>query len=199
MPAGVRTCVNPEAFVGGDDAESDDELRQRVLDSFQRLPNGANAAYYEQTALSFPGVAAATAVGRPRGVGSVDVYIATNAGVPGDELLSEVQDYLQKRREISVDLQVKAPETAPVNVTVAVLPAKSGGFTAACAAVDQALRELFTGELLGQGLTLAKLGDAVYHAEGVSNYRITSPSADIAASSTILPTLGTVTIKEWTV
>ena len=51
MPVGVRACTNPEAFSGGDDEEDDEALRLRLLDTYRRLPNGANAAYYEQTAL----------------------------------------------------------------------------------------------------------------------------------------------------
>ena len=61
MPVGIKACTNPEAFSGGDDAEDDEGLRRRLLDSYRRLPNGANAAYYEQTALSCTGVAAAVA------------------------------------------------------------------------------------------------------------------------------------------
>ena len=57
MPVGVVQCTNPAAFSGGCDAESDEALRGRVLASYQRLPNGANAAYYEQEAMRYPGVA----------------------------------------------------------------------------------------------------------------------------------------------
>ena len=39
-PVAVRAVTNAEAFVGGISEESDDELRQRILDSFLRLPNG---------------------------------------------------------------------------------------------------------------------------------------------------------------
>lgn len=42
-PEGVSGVLNPRAFTGGSGAESDDDLRARVLDSFIRLPNGANA------------------------------------------------------------------------------------------------------------------------------------------------------------
>ena len=55
MPVGITACTNPAAFSGGDDAEDDEALRRRLLDSYRRLPNGANAAYYEQTALSCTG------------------------------------------------------------------------------------------------------------------------------------------------
>ena len=197
MPTGVKACTNPEAFSGGDDAESDESLRARLLDSFIRLPNGANAAYYEQTALSFTGVAAAKAVGRPRGIGTVDVYVATDAGIPGEELLTAIEDYLQARREISVDLQVLAPEEETVNISVALKASQGHTFDQAKAQADDALRNAFTGSLLGKGVTLAALGELLYHLEGVENYRFVSPTADVPASPTVLPQLGTLTISEW--
>lgn len=65
-PVGIVQCTNPTAFTGGCDDEDDESLRARILESYRRLPNGANAAYYEKEAMSFPGVAAAKAVGRAR-------------------------------------------------------------------------------------------------------------------------------------
>ena len=199
MPVGIKACTNPEAFSGGDDAEDDEDLRRRLLDSYRRLPNGANAAYYEQTALSRTGVAAAVAVGRPRGVGSVDLYIATDAGLPDETLLAEVNEFLQEKREISVDLLVLAPTAHPVNISVAVQPAPGFTFEEVQAAVDAALREVFTGAMLGKSVTLAFLGNLLYDLECVQNYSFASPSADLAASPTALPCLGTVSIVPWEV
>jgi len=197
MPVGIRQCTNPDFFTGGTDAEDDDTLRQRLLDTYQRLPNGANAAYYEQIALSWPGVAAAKAVGRPRGIGSVDLYLATEEGLPGGELLSEIHSFLQAQREISVDLQVKAPTPAKVNITAFIQPAEGYEYTDALAEAETALQRFFTGELLGQGVTLARLGNILYQLKSISNYRITSPSSDLAAEDTVLPVPGEFLIMEW--
>lgn len=197
MPVGIKACTNPAAFSGGDDEESDESLRRRLLDSYRRLPNGANAAYYEQVALSRTGVAAAVAVGRPRGVGSVDLYIATDAGIPDQELLEEVNAYLQEKREISVDLRVLAPTPRAVDISVSIQPAAGASFAQARADADQALRAAFTGEMLGKEVTLAFLGNLLYDLESVRNYKFTKPTADLAASSTVLPCLGSVSIREW--
>lgn len=67
-PMGISACKNPEACAGGADGETDDALRARVLDTYKRLPNGANTAFYQQGALSFDQVAAAAVIPRPRGV-----------------------------------------------------------------------------------------------------------------------------------
>ena len=79
-PEGVSGVLNPRAFTGGSGAESDDDLRARVLDSFIRLPNGANAAFYELRALSHKGVDAAVVIPRMNGIGTVGVVIAAPEG-----------------------------------------------------------------------------------------------------------------------
>ena len=195
-PVGITGCTNPAPFTGGSDQEDDESLRSRILESYQRLPNGANAAWYEQTAMGHSGVAAARAVGRARGIGTVDVYIATEAGLPGAELLQEVQADLQERREIAVDVQAKAPAAAEIGVSAELAVREGADFSAVKAAAEQALAGFFSGRRLGKAVLLAELGDLLYHVEGVENYRLLSPAADLAADDARLPVLGTVTITE---
>ena len=198
MPVGVVQCTNPAAFSGGCDAESDEALRGRVLASYQRLPNGANAAYYEQEAMRYPGVAAAKAVGRARGIGTVNVVIATHAGVPDAALLAAVEMDLQKKREIAVDVKVLAPAVETVAVTAALKAAPGYTFAEVKAGAQSALEALFTGELLGKSVTTARLLTLLCGVEGVENVHLTAPAADVAVGSTELPMLGTVTISELT-
>ena len=198
MPVGVVQCTNPTAFSGGCDAESDEALRGRVLASYQRLPNGANAAYYEQEAMRYPGVAAAKAVGRARGIGTVNVVIATHAGVPDAALLAAVETDLQKKREIAVDVKVLAPAVETVAVTAALKAAPGYTFAEAKAGAQSALEALFTGELLGKSVTTARLLTLLCGVEGVENVHLTAPAADVAVGSTELPMLGTVTLSELT-
>ena len=198
MPVGVVQCTNPAAFSGGCDAESDEALRGRVLASYQRLPNGANAAYYEQEAMRYPGVAAAKAVGRARGIGTVNVVIATHAGVPDAALLAAVETDLQKKREIAVDVKVLAPTVETVAVTAALKAAPGYTFAEVKAGAQSALEALFTGELLGKSVTTARLLTLLCGVEGVENVHLTAPAADVAVGSTELPMLGTVTLSELT-
>ena len=195
-PVAVTACTNPAAFSGGSDAEDDEPLRRRILESYRRLPNGANTAWYEQTAMSCAGVAAARAVGRARGIGTVDVYIAGEHGLPSAALLAEVQAHLQEKREIAVDVEVKAPSAAAVNVAVAVGVRENAGFSEVKGRVELAISNLFTGRMLGKPVLLAELGSILYGLEGVENYRSSAPAGDFAADDTVLPVLGTLTVVE---
>ncbi|HJC40817.1 MAG TPA: baseplate J/gp47 family protein [Candidatus Intestinimonas pullistercoris] len=194
-PVGVSRCTNPAAFTGGTDREDDETLRARVLETYRRLPNGANAAFYQQGALSFDEVAAAAVIPRPRGVGSVDVVVSTAAGAPSAELLEELEDYFEARREIAVDVQVRAPEMETVDVTVQVAAEEGQDAQAVQDAVEAALRGWFDGRRLGQSVLRAALGELVFHVEGVANYALTAPAADVAVEVDVLPRLGTLAVE----
>ena len=197
-PAGIVSCTNPAAFTGGEDAETDAHLRERILDSYRRLPNGANAAFYESQALLHPTVAAAKAVGRARGIGTVDVYVATTAGKPGEALLSAIQTELESKREIAVDVQVKAPEETTVDVSLTLKPAQGADFEGVQAAAEAAVRSYFTGARLSCGVLLSQLHAQLHAVEGLENYHILAPQADLAPQATVLPVLGALSINPMT-
>ena len=195
-PTGVSGVTNPAAFQGGSGDEDDESLRERILDSFLRLPNGANAVFYELRALSHKGVDAVRVIPRDRGIGTVGVVVAASDGAPKQALLDEIQQDLDSVREIAVDVQVMAPELQSVDVTVKLWPRQKISFADASAAVQTALRAFFTGSLLGRAVYRAQLGKAVLDTGMVENYQIVEPAADIAENARALPQLGTLTILE---
>ena len=197
-PVGIQSCGNPSPFLGGSDGESDQELRVRVMDTFQRLPNGANAAFYEQGALSFDQVAAASVLPRSRGVGTVDVVVATGSGQPDEDLLEELEAYFQTRREIAVDVKVLAPEEVSLSVSARVKAKDGWDSTQVCTGVKNTLQAWFSGERLGQDILLAQLGNLIYGCEGVANYQIVSPAADVSIDADQLPVLSSISVEAMT-
>ena len=197
-PTGVAACTNPAAFTGGRETEEDEELRARILASYQRLPNGTNAAYYEQEATALEGVAAANVLPKNRGLGTVDIYIAADGGLPSQELLEEVQDALESKREIAVDLRVLSPQAVTVNVLVSVKARESHLIQSVREAVSAAIQTWFDGGLLGKDLLLADLRQRIYETEVVANYRIDSPANDVTVSPGQLPVLGVLSVEELT-
>ncbi|MDL2288712.1 baseplate J/gp47 family protein [Oscillospiraceae bacterium OttesenSCG-928-F05] len=194
-PAGIVSCTNSTAFSGGEDAESDDALRARVLDGYKRLPNGANAAFYESEALSVEGVSAARAVPRARGRGTVDVYITDLGGVPSEALIDNVSALLAEKREIAVDLQVLAPTPVAVNVTGALTLSPGADPEIAQRAAEEAVRTYFTGKRLASPIYHAVLQSLILAIDGVENVHLSSPSEDLPAGDDTLPTLGTLSLE----
>lgn len=194
-PVGVSRCVNPAAFSGGADAEGEESLRRRVMETYKRMPNGANTAFYEQGALSFDQVAACTVLPRARGRGTVDVVVATQAGLPSAELLEELEGYFQSRREIAVDVEVKAPTAKGVAVKVKVTPEEGADGQKVKAGVETALRAFFSGERLSQDVLVAQLNQLMFSQPGVANCTVTAPASDVAVARGELPQLESLTVE----
>ncbi|MBQ7255246.1 MAG: baseplate J/gp47 family protein [Oscillospiraceae bacterium] len=195
-PIGVSACVNPLPFTGGCAEESDESLRKRVLESFVRLPNGANAAFYEAFARAFAGVTGVQVLPRARGIGTVDVVVACAKDAEQETLLAQIAQRLSEVREIAVDVRVLPAAERPMDLSVTIWQEDGASAAEAVAAVETALAACFTGERLGKPVYLAELGRRIYETGLVKNYCITSPSADLPAEEGVLPTLGTLTVTE---
>lgn len=195
-PSGITACTNPEGMTGGQDEEDDESLRSRVMATYTRLSNGANTAFYQQAALSFDGVAAATVLPRNRGAGTVDVVVTSHSGIPDAELLERLRTYFAQVREIAVDVAVSAPTAAEVNIA-AVLTVKPGHtFDEVAQSVRNAVESRFTGRLLGCPVLQAELTSVVFAVEGVANCAVSIEGGDLMADSITLPCLGTLDITE---
>ena len=193
-PIGVVACANPEALSNGQDAESDEELRVRVLATFQRLANGANNAFYRQAAMSFDAVAAVTVLPRNRGVGTVDVVPAAQGGAPDQKLLDALQAHFDRVREIACDVKVLPPAVETVDVAVKLWAKDAWDFDKVAQAVRDRLEDWFNGERLGQPLPRAQLISLIYGVDGVANCQLVSPAEDLPLSNITLPVLGERTI-----
>ncbi|MFI3251195.1 MAG: baseplate J/gp47 family protein [Eubacteriales bacterium] len=193
-PVGVSGCINPIAFSNGVEIEGDEQLRERILDTYKRLPNGANAAFYEQAALSMEEVAEAVVIPRSRGIGTVDLIVASYAGIPSDAVIAELAEYCQSTREIAVDVEVKAPELLSVDLSVSVKPEDNATFEEAKIQVETVLGEWFNGNRLGKSLLRGEMGDVIYQCDGVKNYLINTSLEEISVGLDQLPVLGTLTV-----
>ena len=112
------------------------------------------------------------------------------------KLLGEMEAVLQKKREIAVDVEVKAPTEKTVNMSAELTAEQGWTMQEITDAATAALQAYFTGERLGEAVYTAKLASILYGVEGVKNCHLLTPSADVSVSATELPVLGTVTITE---
>lgn len=195
-PVGIAACTNPSSFTGGRAAEGDEVLRARVLATYRQLPNGANKAYYAQQALGVEGVTAVTVLPKNRGLGTVDVVITGPAGMPGADLVEQVQAVLEDKREIAVDLQVLEPEEVVVNLVLSVKPKEGLLPGPVLDRVEEAMETWFDGTMLGKSVLLAQIGQRIFQVDGVENYVIEGPASDVEVAEDELPVLGTLSVEE---
>ena len=195
-PVGISSVTNTLPFSGGEDSESDEELRARVLRSYASIPNGGNAAFYEMIAKNVAGVREVIVLPRERGRGTVDIIISSDSGMPTNTLVSEVSAAMDARREICADVTVCAPTKTNVDVTASISVASGYSAQSVIENVKNAISAFFDGSLLGKSVLRAELVNIIYSVPGVRNYSLSAPSADVSITGSGLAVLRNLSISE---
>lgn len=187
--------AGPDGVDGGTDAESDDNLRVRLLAKIQRPPHGGNADDYVQWALAVPGVTRAWCYPFWLGLGTVGLTFVNDndpdSPIPPAETVRRVQDALQEQKPVTAALTVFAPEVLPVNVSVTVTPYSE----ALAAQIRLELKDLFDREAEPGGvIPLSHIHEAISIAPGEYDHALHSPASDITPAPHQLPVLGTVSV-----
>jgi uncharacterized phage protein gp47/JayE len=189
-----KATVASGGTTGGIDQESDDELRDRVLDGIRTPPRGGATGDYVRWAREVDGITRAwedTTVG---GLGTVAVYCVMDdhdsSILPDGTKVAEVQAYLDARRPVTADVTVYAPSLYELDLTIDVTPDTAD--------VRAAIAESISEYLLREGepggtLRLSQIREAISAAEGEEYHSLTLPAADVTIADDEVPVLGTIT------
>lgn len=184
VPAEIETVTNRVEFKGGEDAETDDELRERIKDSYLNQSNGTNAAYYRQLALSVEGIAKAGVAGRVRGAGTVNVYVCGKSSAAGSAAVLKAQALMDKGRELNVDVKVYGAQLVPYDLAATIKP-KSGYSSAEVTEKCQNAFESYVYSLpVGGKLYLSALGARLLATGCVENYTFGGEMSDASCTVT---------------
>ena len=205
--AGITSLFNPGATTGGADAETDDELKARILRRVRQPSHGGNVGDYELWAAQ-----ASEDVGKigidplGSGAGTVDVYILQrdNTVAPA-ALILVVQNYIKPatgdiaRAPIGADVTVASAtlDTVNVNVDISALP----GFTIADVILDvTAAIEKFLEDLpIGQDVLFYEVATTIQGVVGVNTmntFTVDGGAIDVAIAATDKAMPGTITVVE---
>ena len=192
---GISAVNNPAAFTGGSDAESDEMLRARLLKSYRNISNTTNAAFYYDMAMSENGVVSANVLPRKRGRGTVDVVIACSNEIQSTETAARLGDKLAHEKEINVSVEVHPAIKTSINLTVEIAVGEDIDFELAATACEQCIAKYIGTLAVGEALLLARLGRELLSVDGVYNYSITSPLADVSTGAEYILSAGSITVE----
>ncbi len=194
-PSGMESVSNPFRFIGGEDAESDGELRSRLMLSYANISNGTNAAFYRECALKYDGVHSVGVIPRENGAGTVSLYLGGRGAAPSEETVLRVQEDISRLREINVTVKVQAAQTVPVDIGLAVTPGENIPESDVFEACGQVVRDYFSALSVGEPVILSALGVAVFSTGKIKNYIFTgSDVRDRTMSVNQLAVCGSVTV-----
>lgn len=177
-PVGVSTDVVLNDVVGATNAESDGSLLERLLNKIRRPAAGGNKYDYKDWALEVDGVEQAYVYPLRRGLGTVDIAITADNGVPSDDTVRRAQEYIDQERPVTAkESKVVKPDVTKVNFNIQV---KISGVALndIKTAIRNALTDYFNGLIPGDGLIVSQCEAVVNNLIGVVDRRFTAPTAN---------------------
>lgn len=206
----VLTFVSPVAGVNatvtvatgglalGTDAETDTDLRARLIGRLREPPHGGTEADYVMWAKEVAGVTRAWVYPGELGAGKVTVrFVRDNDGsgaaiIPSAAEVTAVQDYINPRKPLTANVNVVAPVAVTLNFTIHVVPDTA----AIRAAVQAELEDMLARDAKPAGtILLSQIRLAVGVADGVTDFSVTAPAADVTHTTGQIAVMGTIT---WT-
>ena len=197
--AGVDTVTNSLAMVGGADAETDSDFRERLLLKI-RLPSASDIeSDYVRWAREVQGVDDARCVGLWNGPGTVKVIIAGSGMQPADtETRQRCADYLETVRPIGANITVASVTSFVVNIEACVVLGVGHSLSAAQDAFIAAVQAYFKNHgFASTYLSHAQIGALLLSVEGVRDYselQLNGQAANVELEDEQVPTIGTVTL-----
>lgn len=174
-PSGITAVTNEVSIHGGTDAETDEELRERVLSSYRDISNGTNAVYYQRLAESVSGVHSASVVSKLRGEGTINVYICGKSNSPvNSEVITQVQTLLDENRELNVDILVLAATAVKANFSLNLEIEDGYSFDDVEEEIKRKASKYVESLGVGEPALMCELGDLIFHTLGVKNYEFPS-------------------------
>lgn len=115
---GFESATNEEAFKGGIDVETDDELKSRFQKVVSNPSTSGNKYHYEEWALEVDGVGKAYVYPLWNGNGTVKVMVVSNDNKPVESDVVEAAKYhIEENMPIGAQLTVTTPTTLPINIS----------------------------------------------------------------------------------
>lgn len=177
----------------GADVESVDSLRARLKARLNEAPQGGNDSDYLAWALGIPGITRAWVTRAGMGPGTVVVRFARDndaSPIPDAGEVAALQAVLNAKAPAHATPYAIAPTAAPTAFSLAVVPNTAAVKTA----VQAELADLFTRKgKPGGTMLISEIRTTIGNTPGLTDYTMTTPSADLTFTANQLPTVGTVT------
>lgn len=177
-PVGVSSDVVLNDVVGATNAENDSSLLERLLNKIRRPAAGGNKYDYKDWALEVDGVEQAYVYPLRRGLGTVDIAITADNGVPSDDTVRRAQEYIDQERPVTAkESKVVKPDVTKVNFNIQV---KISGVALndIKTAIRNALTDYFNGLIPGDDLIVSQCEAVVSDLIGVVDRRFVAPNAN---------------------
>jgi uncharacterized phage protein gp47/JayE len=192
----VDSSASIVTLTGGTDAETDDELRARILLRIRNPPMGGDAEDYVQWTLAIPGVTRAWSYPQEQGMGTVTVRFMMDdlrapTGFPTPSDVAMVTLALDKVRPVAVkDFFIESPNAYPISFIISNLVVDNPSTEQAIN--DSIVSMLHDKAVPGQTVYRSWIDEAIAGTANVDHYDLTFTDTNMPNNGA-LAVLGTIT------
>ncbi len=186
----------------GSDTEDDESARERTLRSWSELALVPLRDTYINVCSAIAGVLYVTVKDQhPRGQGTVDIIITSEAGTATEDLLQQCREVCEEIREPDTDVLVKSAEIVAQDVAVTVTVSSALSQDGLAERVQASVTDLLKLRNRGDSLNELTHADIIHKIKSdvstVRNVTVTTPAADVtlAEEKVIMAGKITVTVK----
>lgn len=191
----AQAAIQEAGLINGQDQETIELWRERILERIKEPPHGGNKADYKAWALEIPGVTRVWVYPAYLGIGTVGLSFVNDAEAdifPTSGKVAEVQEILDEKRPVTAELIVFSPVKDEIDFDIEISP----NIAAVRTAVENNLKDLFKREgEPGGKIPLSHIREAISLAAGEYDHILNSPSADIESDQGHLAVLGEITFS----
>jgi len=187
--------VGDNGLSGGADLEAFESWRDRIIQRRARVPRGGAEGDWAAWALEVPGVTRAWEDPLGMGLGTIVIRImaddASDGPLPSTQLLQAVFEHIEEQRNVQASVYVVAPATEEIRPRLWIDPDTAANRSL----VEASLRDLVEREgEPGGTLLISRIRNAIGSVEGLSDYALETPTANVSYPVGTLPLWGGV---EW--
>ncbi|WP_309119212.1 baseplate J/gp47 family protein [Paenibacillus sp.] len=196
---GLGSAELSDVLTPGDDVETDDSLRQRLLQHIRNPSASGNAADYLRWAMEVSGVGAAQVYPLWAGAGTVKVVIAdVNKQPGGAELIADVASHIGNVRPIGADVTVEAAVGVGIDIVATIVLAPGYSVQQVTEAYKEAIVEhLKSIAFVDSYVAIARVGNLLLTTPGVIDYSgltLNGGTVNIALGAGQIPVLGSISL-----
>ncbi|MCD7918652.1 MAG: baseplate J/gp47 family protein [Clostridiales bacterium] len=176
----VASVTNTTVSAGGADEETDDELYERMKESYEAYSTAGTVGAYEYHAKTYNAAVADVKVTSPSEGEVLVVILLDDGAIPDEDTLADMEEYLSSDeiRPLTDHVTVQAPETVPftVDLTYYTSTATDESTGSVESAVEEAVENYITWQTaaLSRNINPSKLIQLVMDA-GAESVEVTSP------------------------
>lgn len=197
-PLFVSSVTNELYFSGGADAESDDDLRKRIIDSYLDISNSTNEIYYKRLVQSVEGVYSSSVIAGKRGAGTLDIHICGKGEKQiTREHIDKAQELVDKNRELNVDVFVLYSLPRKVYITFELEVLEGYDYNEIENVLKAKIKDYVDSLGVSKPLLMCELGDVIFHTQGVKKYNfIQAYSGDVYPQANEYCTIDNIEIRK---